>query len=137
MRTIALISCGKSKRSERAPAHQLYTGALFQKSLAYARHIEADAIYILSAHYGLLDLAQEIAPYEKTLSAMSSGDVARWGEAVVAQLRSRANLTTDRFVILAGLVYRSRLVPHLTNVDLPLDGLRIGKQLQFLKTAVA
>ena len=137
MRTIALISCGKSKRSESAPAHQLYTGALFQKSLAYARHIKADAIYILSAHYGLLDLAQEIAPYEKTLNGMSSGDVARWSDSVVAQLRSRANLTTDRFVILAGVVYRSRLVPHLTNVELPLDGLGIGKQLKFLKTAIA
>lgn len=137
MRTIALISCGKSKRSDRVPAHQLYTGALFQKSLAYARHINADAIYILSAHYGLLDLAQEIAPYEKTLNRMSSDDVTRWSESVLAQLRSRANLTTDRFVILAGVAYRSQLVPHLANVELPLVGLGIGKQLKFLKTAIA
>lgn len=137
MRTIALISCGKSKRSESAPAHQLYTGALFQKSLAYARHIKADAIYILSAHYGLLDLTQEIAPYEKTLNRMSSDDVTRWSDSVVAQLRSRTNLTTDRFVILAGAAYRSRLVRHLTNVELPLDGLRFGEQLKFLKIANA
>jgi hypothetical protein len=66
MRTIALISCGKSKRREKAPAQQLYTGALFQKSLAYARRIKSDEIYILSAHYGLVELTQEIAPYEKT-----------------------------------------------------------------------
>lgn len=137
MRTIALISCGKSKRSESAPAHQLYTGALFQKSLAYARRIKADEIYILSAHYGLLDLAQEIAPYEKTLNRMSSGDVARWGDAVVAQLRSRASLTNDRFVVLAGVAYRSQLVPHLINVEFPLEGLRFGEQLKFLKAANA
>ena len=137
MRTIVLISCGKSKRSERAPAYQLYTGHLFQKSLAYARHIDADAIYILSAHYGLLELTQEIAPYEKTLNGMSSDDVARWTEAVLERLRSRTNLTTDRFVVLAGMAYRSRLVPHLTNVELPLKGLRFGEQLKFLKTATA
>lgn len=137
MRTIALISCGKSKRSESAPAHQLYTGALFQKSLAYARHIKADAIYILSAHYGLLELTQEIAPYEKTLNGMSSSDAARWGEAVVAQLQTRTNLLTDRFVVLAGAAYRSQLVRHLTNVELPLDGLRFGEQLKFLKLANA
>lgn len=137
MRTIALISCGKSKRSESAPAHQLYTGALFQKSLAYARRIQADEIYILSAHYGLLDLAQEVAPYEKTLNRMSPSDVARWGDAVVAQLRSRADLASDRFVVLAGIAYRSQLVPHLTNVVFPLAGLRFGEQLKFLKAANA
>jgi len=137
MRTIALISCGKSKRRESAPAHQLYTGTLFQKSLAYARHIKADEIYILSALHGLLELTQEIAPYEKTLNRISSDDVARWGDAVMTQLRSRTNLTTDRFIVLAGVAYRSRLVPHLTNVELPLDGLRFGEQLKFLKAATA
>lgn len=132
MRTIALISCGKSKRRESAPAHELYIGSLFKKSLAYARHLKADEIYILSAHYGLLELTQEIAPYEKTLNRMSSGDVARWGDAVLGQLRSRANLATDRFIVLAGVAYRSRLVPHLMNVEFPLDGLRFGEQLRFL-----
>ncbi len=133
MRTIALISCGKSKRRESAPAHQLYTGALFRKSLAYARQIKADEIYILSALHGLLELTQEIAPYEQTLHGMSSGDIARWSDVVLAQLRSRTNLITDRFIILAGRTYRSRLVPHLTNIELPLDGLRFGEQLRYLK----
>jgi len=137
MRTIALISCGKSKRRTTAPAHQLYTGALFQKSLAYARRINADAIYILSAHYGLLELTQEIAPYEKTLNGMPSRDVAQWGDAVLAQLRARTDLSADRFVILAGMAYRSQLVPHLTNIEVPLDGLRFGEQLKFLKSANA
>ena len=63
MRTIALISCGKSKRRERSPAHQLYTGALFKKCLTYAQRTKADEIYILSANYGLIELTQEIAPY--------------------------------------------------------------------------
>ena len=110
---------------------------LFQKSLAYARHINADAIYILSANYGLLELAQEISPYEKTLNGMLSSDIKQWAEIVLEQLRSRTNLATDRFVILAGIAYRSRLVPHLANVELPLDGLRFGEQLKFLKSANA
>jgi hypothetical protein len=137
VRTIALISCGKSKLNVRAPAHKLYTGDLFQKSLAYARHKNADAIYILSAQYGLLELEQEIAPYEKTLKGMPSADVARWAEGVLSQLRQRTNLTTDRFIILAGLPYRSRLIPHLTNFEVPLKGLGFGEQLQFLKSANA
>lgn len=137
MRTIALISCGKSKLGGSAPACRLYTGALFQKSLAYARRINADAIYILSANYGLLELGQEISPYEKTLNRMSSGDAEQWAEAVLKQLRSRSNLAADRFVILAGMAYCSRLVPHLVKVEMPLDGLRFGEQLRFLKSANA
>ena len=135
MRTVVLISCGKSKRGQRAPAHQLYTGALFQKSLAYARHIKADAIYILSAHYGLLDLEQEVEPYEKTLTGMTSGDIARWAKEVLVELRKRADLANDRFVILAGHAYRSHLIEHLTRVEVPLDRLPLGKQLRFLKLA--
>ncbi len=135
MRTIALISCGKSKLNVCAPAHKLYTGDLFQKSLAYARHINADVIYILSAKYGLLELEQEIAPYEKTLKGMPAGDVARWAEHVLTQLRARTNLTTDRFIILAGLPYRSLLMPHLAHVAVPLEGLGFGEQLRFLKSA--
>jgi hypothetical protein len=137
MRTIALISCGKSKLNHRAPACRLYTGSLFQKSVAYARRINADAIYILSAHYGLLELTQEIAPYEKTLNGMPSRDVAQWADTVLAQLRARTDLSGDRFVILAGMAYRSQLVPHLTNIEVPLDGLRFGEQLKFLKSANA
>lgn len=137
MRTIALISCGKSKLNHSAPASDLYTGSLFEKSLGYARRINADAIYILSAHYGLLELTQVIAPYEKTLNGMPSSDAARWSDTVLAQLRARTNLTTDRFVILAGQAYRSRLVPYLTNIEVPLEGLRFGEQLRFLKSANA
>lgn len=132
MRTIVLISCGKSKRSHRCQAQHLYTGDLFQKSLAYARRIGADAIFILSAKHGLLELEQEIAPYEMTLLGMPALEIARWGDLVLERLRSHAQLT-DRFVILAGMVYRARLVPHLTNVELPLRGLRFGEQLKFLK----
>ncbi len=106
-------------------------------SLAYARHINADAIYILSARYGLLELTQEIAPYEKTLNGMPSGEVAQWGDAVLAQLRARTDLSTDRFVILAGMAYRSQLVPHFANIEVPLNGLRFGEQLKFLKSATA
>ena len=137
LRTIALISCGKSKRGESAPACQLYTGDLFQKSLAYARRRNADAIYILSAKHGLVELEREIAPYEKTLNGMPSTEIERWAEGVLAELRSRTNLTSDRFIILAGIAYCSRLLPHLTNVELPLKGLGFGEQLRFLKAANA
>jgi hypothetical protein len=137
MRTIALISCGKSKLSEPALAHRLYTGNLFQKSLAYARRRNADTIYILSAKYGLVEFDQLIEPYEKTLNRMSAADVARWAADVLTQLRARTDFTADRFIFLAGDKYRSLLIPHLKHVEVPLEGLGFGKQLKFLKEATA
>lgn len=135
MRTIALISCGKSKLKEPATAQRLYTGDLFQKSLAYARLRNADAIYILSAKYGLVELDQMIEPYEKTLNRMPAAEVKRWAEEVLIELRSRTDFTSDRFIFLAGDKYRSLLISHLAHFEVPLQGLGFGKQLQFLKEA--
>src|SRR5690606_13413659 len=53
-RTIALVSCVSSKEPHAAPARDLYTSALFRKARAYAER-NADAWYILSAKYGLVD----------------------------------------------------------------------------------
>ncbi len=39
----------------------------------------------------------------------------------------------DHFIILAGKRYREHLLPHLAHVEIPMEGLPIGKQLQFLK----
>jgi hypothetical protein len=36
-------------------------------------------------------------------------------------------------VFLAGERYRKYLIPHLTNHEIPLRGLGIGKQMRFLK----
>ncbi len=132
MRTIVLISCGKTKLKHRAPAGDLYTGSLFRKSLAYARRRNPDAIFILSALHGLLELSQEIDPYEKTLHSMTSHEVSKWAEQVLAQLRLKADLRSDLFVLLAGKKYRSQLVSYFHHSEVPLEGLRFGQQLKFL-----
>jgi hypothetical protein len=132
MKTIVLISCGKKKRSYRTQAQSLYLGALFIKSLAFAKKMNPDAIYILSAKHRLLELEQEIEPYDLTLKTMSSIEVKNWADQVLLQLRLRADLADDRFVFLAGKPYRRYLVPHLTKVEIPMLGLGIGLQLQFL-----
>jgi len=51
---------------------------------------------------------------------------------VISQIKKVADLERDHFVILAGDRYRKYLVPHLTSYDVPLEGLRIGEQLQRL-----
>ena len=74
-RQIVLISCVKSKGKQPAQSQDLYESDLFRKSLAYARCLRPDAIYILSAKYHLLDLDRQIEWYDKTLNKMKIADV--------------------------------------------------------------
>ena len=58
-----------------------------------------------------------------------------WSARVLDALARKADLANDRFTFLAGLRYRQHLVPHIVNVDVPMEGLGIGRQLQFLSRA--
>lgn len=132
---IALVSCVKAKLSVPAPARELYTSPLFRGLRRYAMD-QADAWFILSAEYGLLHPDQVVAPYERTLIGMPSIDRRRWEERVLAQLLP-ALPSAAEVLILAGKPYRDYLEPVLREhgclVSIPMEGLAIGKQLQFLK----
>jgi hypothetical protein len=133
MKKIVLISCVSKKLAHRAKARDLYISTLFTSSLRYAMSLKPDNIYILSAKYGLVDPDLEIEPYNTTLNTMSSAEVKGWASVVLDQLIQRTDMQHDHFVILAGEKYRKHITPHLTFYEVPLRGLTIGKQLQFLK----
>ena len=133
IKTIVLVSCVKKKRGHKVAAEDLYVSPLFRLNLAYAKSLEPDAIYILSAKYGLVPLERQIEPYEVTLNTMPDRDVRIWADHLLDQLQTVANLRQDRFVLLAGGRYRKYLVSHLRHVETPLAGLPIGKQLRRLK----
>ena len=67
MRTIVLISCAFQKEDSKMEAQKIYKSTLFKKSLAYAKKLKPDAIYILSAKHHLLPLDKviEVSTYMK------------------------------------------------------------------------
>lgn len=137
MRRIVLISCVSKKLSQSAPARELYISPLFRFNLAYAESLRPDAIFILSAKYGLLALDTVIAPYNETLNTKKDAAIRAWARKVLAQLKKKADTEKDEFVFLAGERYRRHIVPALAHVEIPLKGLGLGQQLHFLKrTAV-
>lgn len=136
MSDAALIACASSKRDRPAPALELYDSTLFNLSVRYAEQRGVGSIYVLSAKYGLVEADRVIAPYDRSLNDMRVGEVREWAAGVVEELKRRYDLRRDRFVVLAGKRYRRFILPHLDNYDVPLEGLGIGKQLQFLKAAV-
>lgn len=131
-----LISCVSQKLDIRAPAASLYTSPLFRFNMAYARRLRPDRIFILSAKYGVLEPGDMVEPYEQTLSTMSATHRRAWAAGVLHSLNMRTDLTRDAFIILAGARYREHLMAHLVHARVPMEGMAIGRQLQFLKSSL-
>lgn len=134
MKRIILISCANKKEPQRARAEELYDSPLFKKCLQYARRQKPDKVFILSAKHGLLELDEEIEPYDITLNNLTSGQVTAWADGVLQQLEKHADFQRDRFILLAGERYRKYPALYLASCEIPLLGMPIGKQLQFLTT---
>lgn len=135
-RRIFLLSCVKKKKPFRTRAGDLYDSALFRKMLRYAQRRNPDEIFILSAKHGLLSLDDIVDPYEQTLKTMPAPLIRFWAARVLQQLQERADLKRDRFTILASEKYRRHLLPHLQHYCIPMKGLSIGRQLQFLNREI-
>jgi hypothetical protein len=132
---IVLVSCVKSKRQVASAAKDLYVSPLFLGMRRYAERLGAHW-FILSAEHGLLEPDQVVAPYERTLLKMRKIERAEWATRVQAKLIELLPPHSD-VVLLAGERYREELLPFLNlngfSVQVPMAGLSLGRQLQWLK----
>jgi hypothetical protein len=132
MKNIVLISCVSKKLDRKSTAENIYTSSFFLKKLTYAKSLKPSGIFILSAKHGLLKLTDEIEPYDKTLNKMRVNERKEWSKVVVNQLKSVVDLKKDQFTFLTGNKYREYLLTELDQVKIPMQGLKIGEQLQWL-----
>ena len=135
MKIVCLLSCVSRKRDHPMAAKDLYVSDWFVKARAYVEQA-GDEWFILSAEYGLVSPETVIAPYERTLNTLGIADRRVWGAKVLRQLSPKLK-GVDRVVILAGARYREFLVDAIRGkgltVEIPLEGMRIGEQLRWLK----
>ncbi len=130
---VVLISCVSKKRCVTSMAKEMYISPLFKGAYKYAKKINADKIFILSAKYGLLEENDVIEPYNETLNKKNNLEIKLWAKKVLARLSSKTDLKSDEFIFLAGERYRRYLVDEIEHVLIPLKGMPIGKQLSFYK----
>jgi cytoplasmic iron level regulating protein YaaA (DUF328/UPF0246 family) len=130
---IVFLSCVKSKANNPCEAQKMYTSDLFKKSLHYAKSLKPSKIYILSAKYGLLELADVISPYEQTLNAMTEKERKIWAYKVIKQCEQKGIDFAEKTVFLCGNNYRKYVMQKFKNATAPLSKLGIGQQLQFYK----
>lgn len=131
MKTIILISCCKQKL-ENGIAENFYQSTGFKKSLAYAKNLKPDGIFILSAKHHLVSLNQQLEYYDDCLNDKTENEKRNWGKTVLSQLAEKTDLENDKFIILAGKSYYKYLITGLKNYELPLEGLALGYRLQWL-----
>jgi hypothetical protein len=147
MSRIVLISCVSKKLEEKAKAKDLYISTLFECSLLYANSLKPDKIFILSAHYLLVHLEQEIEPYNVTLSIVSNKkrtpdlkvlttkEKNDWGKKILDQLETESNLETDEFIFLAGEEY-IKPIEQLNRIKIfikPLTGMKLGERISYMQ----
>jgi len=131
---IYLVSCVSKKSLTAAVAREFYVSPWL---LAVRRYVEAtgDPWYVLSAKYGLVSPTHVLAPYDETLNNMKIAARRAWAVRVTAQM-DQLMPPVRTVVVFAGLRYREFLMDYLKRrwtVEVPMEGLRIGKQLQWLK----
>jgi hypothetical protein len=137
MKTVYLISCVAKKRHSEVSAEQLYCSPWFKKAREWVLRemSKGDEWYILSAKHGLLNPSALVGPYNETLNKMHRADRLRWAQQVTVHLSNLLH-KGDTVVFLAGQKYREFLEPSVLalscQVSVPMRGMRIGKQLNWL-----
>jgi len=126
----------KSKWENLTEAKKLYDFHWFWKSRAYAR-ARSDTWRILSARHGALCPNEVIEPYDESLHDFTATGQ-REGAKDILETLSSFLAPTDDVIILAGRKYREHLEGPLrqrvAEVKVPMEGLEIGEQLQFLNS---
>jgi hypothetical protein len=106
----------------------------FTKARSYVEGFGSDW-FILSAKHGLVRPDDVIAPYDQTLNSMGITERRDWTRLVEWQMDEHMP-DAGRIVVLAGQRYREFLMDYLRRradaVEVPMEGLGIGRQLQWL-----
>ena len=139
-----LISCGAKKQPTEAMARNLYTGGLFQNSVAWADRngYVFEQVAILSAKYGFVPSTKIIQPYDLALKDIFGRELSDWANEVVNDMAQKWGLRMgDQITILAGRDYfvplqaamqEAGIAPGVRLED-PLKGLTIGRRMAWLK----
>jgi hypothetical protein len=125
MSRLVIVPCGAAKLASAAPAGDMYTGS-YHRACRRAAERLGGRVLILSAKYGLLELAKPIEPYELRMGQPGSVDAAT----LRRQARTLGVDQVDDVVILAGRRYSDAACQVWPHARRPLDGTRgMGEQL--------
>ena len=131
------LSCTKEKAKHRCKAREMYMpSSLFAKSYEYAKSLNPDKMYILSAKHHLLPLSREIAPYNKTLNDASVEERKEWTEEVVKQMKKAGIDFNAKTYFFCGENYIEFLKDYFPNSESVYEGKGIGEIMHWLDNKI-
>ncbi len=137
---VGLVGCVKAKATTSRQACDLYVSTLFRSRRLYVED-SCDEWWILSAEHGLVHPNQILEPYDLSMHHLSPDMRREWSAKVLRSLQNKCGITEgDKFEIHAGHEYRNfGLIDGLLDrgafIDIPVEGMKFGMQLNFYKTA--
>lgn len=133
-----VVGCGKRKLAVKAPARDLYTGSLFVAARKYAE-ASGQGWLILSAEYGIVLPAAELAPYERKLS-LKGAELQSWAVSAATACAQHCK-PGEHVEVLAGHPYAWPFRNELHWMDVPssepLEGMGLGQRLRWLSQSLA
>lgn len=130
---ICFLSCTKSKKSTRCKAVEMYSESdLFSKAYEYAKSLNPDHIYILSAKHHVLELDDVIEPYNLTLNDFSVEEREEWSNKVIDMLKQKNVNFNQKAYFFAGESYTEFIKDHFKNRKEVFNGKGFGEILSFL-----
>ena len=111
---------------------------MFRKTLEYGKSLKPDKMFILSAKHHLVPMTKVLAPYDKTLKEMPTDEKKKWADETVKQMKSHSlNLENDQFIFLTGGEYMKPFKEYIANIEVPMEGKRMGERLQWLNSQIS
>ena len=113
---IVFLSCTKEKMNKRCKAEDMYSASsLFSKCYKYAKSLNPDKIYILSAKHYLLELDDVIDPYNITLKDFSVDERKSWTKKVIKIMKEKHINFNEKCYFLCGEEYIEFLKDEFKN----------------------
>lgn len=134
--TFVLISCCAKKRTYGNYAEVLYDSDGFKARLAYARLLDPDGIYVISALHHVIPLTEFIEPYDVCLKDFSPEEKKDWAHLCISQLDDISDRQNDKYIILAGKDYYEELIKGLKHYEIPTRHISQFKQTPWLKAQI-
>ena len=134
--TIVLISCCAKKLDFANYAELLYDSDGFKARLAYARLLDPDGIYVISALHHVIPLTEFIEPYDVCLKDFSSAKKKEWAHLCWSQLDDISDRQNDKYIILAGKDYYEELIKGLNHYEIPTRHISQFKQTPWIKNQI-
>lgn len=127
------LSCTKEKAKQRCKAREMYMpSSLFAKSYTYAKSLNPDKMYILSAKHHLLPLSREISPYNQTLNNAGVEERKEWAEEVYKQMKKVGIDFDAKTYFFCGENYLEFLKDYFPNHKSMYAGKGIGEIMHWL-----